>query len=276
MRVYLLTNLKKPLHTTIPFSLERKQIVDFLSVGKSRHTASAIVEIDITGIRDQLREAKKKLKVTASLTGYLIHCYAKAVSADKRMQAFRKGNKLVIFDDIDIATMIERTVNGEQVPVGYVIRKADTKSIFEISEELKIAKEKQSTELVDGEDALPNGTLIKLVKRIGFIRRWFIRKIFSDPFLKKRINGTIGFSSMGMFSYNTAGWIVPITPQVLTVMIGGIRKLPALEQGQIVEKETVCITIAMDHDILDGAQTARFIERFRKNISSGISDETYS
>ena len=262
--------MKKPQHTTIPFSLERKQIVDFLSVGKSRHTASALVEFDITGIRDQLREAKKKTKATASLTGYLIYCYAKAVSADKRMQAFRKGNKLVVFDDIDIATMIERTVNGEPVPVGYVIRKADTKTVFEISEELKIAKEKQSSELVDGEDALPNGILINLVKRIGFIRKWFIRKIFTDPFLKKRINGTIGFSSMGMFSYNTAGWVVPITPQVLTVMVGGIRKLPALEQGQIVEKETVCITIAMDHDILDGAQTARFIERFRKNIRSGI------
>ena len=75
---------------------------------------------------------------------------------------------------------------------------------------------------------------------------------------------------MGMFSYNLGGWIIPITPQVITVMVGGIRELAGYEGDQLVKKELIDITISIDHDVLDGAQTARFIERFRKAISRGI------
>ncbi len=97
--------------------------------------------------------------------------------------------------------------------------------------------------------------------------------MFKDPFLKKKFNGTVGFSSMGMFSYNTGGWVIPMTPQVLTAMVGCIRKLPGYDEGQLVKREVVDITISMDHDILDGAQTARFIERFRRLLIRGIADD---
>ena len=57
-------------------------------------------------------------------------------------------------------------------------------------------------------------------------------------------------------------------------MVGGIRDVPAFKNDILVKKEMVCITIAMDHDILDGAQTARFIERFRKLLIQGVDFES--
>lgn len=259
-----------PKYTTIPFSLDRKQIVDFLSIAKAKHTAYAVMDFDITGIRDNMRQARRISKRHVSLTGYLLYCFAKAVAADKMMQAYRKGNKLVIFDDVDVSTMVERNVNGVPMPVSYVLRKADSKSVFDISEEIKNAKEGDSSELIDSHEMDNKKKFFNVIKRIGFLRRWVLAIIFKDPFMKKKINGTVGFSSMGMFSHNLTGWVVPITPQVLTAMVGGIRDVPGFENGVVVKKEMVGITIAMDHDILDGAQTARFIEQFRRLLIQGV------
>ena len=254
----------------LPFSLERKQIVDFLSIAKAKHTAYVVLELDITGIRDKLKKAKKKYKRSASLTGYLLYCFAQTVASDKRIQAYRKGNQLIVFDDVDVSTMVERVVNGAPLPVSYVLRQANTKTVFEISEEIERAKSDVSADLMDSNEMMKKRKLIALVKRVGFLRRWYLRRIFKDPFLKKKFNGTVGFSSMGMFSYNIGGWIVPITPHVLTAMVGGIRTMPGFINGQIAKQEMVDISISMDHDILDGAQTARFIERFRKLLAQGV------
>lgn len=263
-----------PDHSVYPFSLERKQIVDFLSIAKSKHTACVTLEIDITGIRANIRKASRVSKRPTSLTAYLLYSFARAIDSDKMIQAYRKGNKLIVFDDVDISTMVERMVNGVPTPVSYVLRKANQKSVFDISDEIRAAKKGTSTDLIDSDEMLQKKKLIGVIKRIGFLRRWFLKRIFKDPFLKKKFNGTVGFSSMGMFSYNTAGWIIPITPQVLSAMVGGIRELPGLENGEMIKREYVDITISMDHDILDGAQTARFIERFRKQLKRGMEIES--
>ena len=123
-------------HTQIPFSLERKQIVDFLRIAKAKHTAYVILELDITGVRNNIRQARRKHKKDVSLTGYLLHCFAQAVADNKMIQAYRKGNNLVIFDDVDVSTMVERTLNGVHIPVSYILRKANEKTVFEISEEM--------------------------------------------------------------------------------------------------------------------------------------------
>ncbi len=262
--------MEKPQYSSHPFSLERKQIVDFLSVAKKKHTASAVMDFDITGMRDELRKARRATKRHASLTGYLLYCFAQAVECNKLVQAYRKGNKLIVFEDVDVSTMVERTVNGVPVPVSYILRKANSKSVFEISEEISKAKSGDSLDLIDSEEIQSKKRFIGVVKRVGFLRRWFLKRMFNDPFLKKKYNGTVGFSSMGMFSHELTGWVVPITPQVLSAMVGGIREVPGIINGEIAKCEMACITISMDHDILDGAQTARFIEKFRKLLIGGI------
>ncbi|MDH5380102.1 MAG: hypothetical protein OEW75_04570, partial [Cyclobacteriaceae bacterium] len=88
----------KPSYSKIPFSLERKQIVDFLSIAKAKHTAYAVIDFDITGVRNDLRKVKRHFNKKASLTGYLIYSFAKAVAEDKSIQAYRMGNQTIIFD----------------------------------------------------------------------------------------------------------------------------------------------------------------------------------
>ena len=47
-----------------------------------------------------------------------------------------------------------------------------------------------------------------------------------------------------------------------------------LLNGQLENREYLCVTISLDHDIVDGAPAARFIQRLKELVESGhkISD----
>ena len=66
------------------------------------------------------------------------------------------------------------------------------------------------------------------------------------------------------------GWIVPLggTTTMLFV-IGGITKKPGVINDQIMVREYLHVTIAVDHDLIDGGPLARFIDRFTTICEQG-------
>jgi pyruvate/2-oxoglutarate dehydrogenase complex dihydrolipoamide acyltransferase (E2) component len=68
-----------------------------------------------------------------------------------------------------------------------------------------------------------------------------------------------------MFGGST-GWGIPITPSPLMVTVSGIGPRPVLVGDHVVNREHLSLTISVDHDIIDGAPAARFVERLRQLI----------
>jgi pyruvate/2-oxoglutarate dehydrogenase complex dihydrolipoamide acyltransferase (E2) component len=64
-------------------------------------------------------------------------------------------------------------------------------------------------------------------------------------------------------------WLVPLTNATVTVAVGSISKRPALVDGELREREHLCLAVSFDHDIVDGAPAARFTSRFGELLSSG-------
>jgi hypothetical protein len=90
----------------------------------------------------------------------------------------------------------------------------------------------------------------------GFIwlGRWF-------PQLTKHWMGTVGVTSVGMFG-DGIGWGVPTASATTTnITIGGIGRRQA--------REVLCLTVSVDHDIVDGAPAARFTQRLKELIEEG-------
>jgi chloramphenicol O-acetyltransferase len=68
-----------------------------------------LIEADVTLPRQVIREHKAEAGETLSFTGFIIYCLARAIGANKHLQAYRDWrNRLVTFDDVDVTTMIER------------------------------------------------------------------------------------------------------------------------------------------------------------------------
>ncbi|MBS3749714.1 MAG: 2-oxo acid dehydrogenase subunit E2, partial [Candidatus Thermoplasmatota archaeon] len=75
--------------------------------------------------------------------------------------------------------------------------------------------------------------------------------------------GTLGVTAVGMKG-SLPGWIIPLggTTTILFV-IGGITKKPGvIENDTIAIRDYLHLTIAVDHDLIDGGPLARFLARF--------------
>ena len=73
-----------------------------------------LIEADVARPRQVIREHKATSGESLSFTGFMIYCLAKAVDMNKHMHAYRDWrNRLVLFDEVDVVTTIERVVEGD-------------------------------------------------------------------------------------------------------------------------------------------------------------------
>jgi pyruvate/2-oxoglutarate dehydrogenase complex dihydrolipoamide acyltransferase (E2) component len=69
---------------------------------------------------------------------------------------------------------------------------------------------------------------------------------------------------------NINGWFVPISIHPICFGVGSIIKKPVVINNNIEIREMLNISILLDHDVIDGANMARFISKLTKNIEKGI------
>lgn len=248
----------------------RTPTIDTMRWGSKRHHIPILLEIDVTDARIELR-AQKKLGQRIGFTGWMVKCIAQAVSEHKSVQALRQGNRrLVIFDDVDVAIMVERAVGesgaSETLPMPFMIRKANEKTVATIHAEIRAA---QQQPLVGGEvqhNSARASWLVKFYTRLPRVVRdlFFWQPLFRDPFLIKQKMGTIGVTVIGISGQSGMSWGIPIGIHPLVVAVGAIAKKPGVVNEQIVIREYVGLTILFDHDVIDGAPVARFIRRLQE------------
>lgn len=118
-------------YTAVPFPKIRKQIIDGLRLASKKHMNHVLMEIDITKSRKDVRKYRERNGEPLSFTAFTITCIAKAVDENKYLHAYRNlRNQLILFNEVDISTMIEIDVDGNKFPLDYIIRAANKKVIL--------------------------------------------------------------------------------------------------------------------------------------------------
>lgn len=249
----------------------RNPTIDTLIWGRKRHHIPILLEIDVTTARDAIRVQKAKTGQSISFTGWIVKCLAQAVSEHKSIHALRKGKRrLVIFDDVDVTVIVERAVGqpstGDRLPMPYIVRKANEKSVAVISSEIRAA---QQSPVAVGEVQI-GSTRAAWMTKISTMLPQFVRDLFfwqplfRNPFLFKRMMGTVSVTALGMVGQGGMSWGIPIGIHPLIVAVGAIAKRPGIVHEQIVVREYVGLTLLFDHDVTDGAPVARFIKRLQE------------
>jgi pyruvate/2-oxoglutarate dehydrogenase complex dihydrolipoamide acyltransferase (E2) component len=255
--------MKDAPYSTEPFHPFRQLVIDGMDLAARRHHIHGLVQVDVTEARERIRQIKERTGERLSFTGFVVYCCAKAVDEDKHVHAYRDWrNRLVLFDDVDVSLGVERRGQGQPVVLQGVIRAANRKSVREIHTEIR---ELRSKDLVE----TPWGRWLRWYVLIpGFIRRLFFRIAQRAPMVVKRFNGKVLVTSVGMFG-NIAGWGIPLAAHTLCVTVGGIEFRPVLHNGKLQDREHLCLTVTFDHEIVDGAPAAGFIQRFVALVQAG-------
>jgi len=232
-------------------ALQRKPMMHFL------------IEVDVTRARQSIRDHKANTGEALSFTAFLIACLGKAVDEHKAVQAYRKGSKhLVLFDEVDVETQIERETAGHEQNITYIIRAANRKTFREIHQEIRAAQVEDVAKARVGSQAL---------QWLLFLPTFLFRFLYwmRGPHVLKKYGGTVGTAAVGMFE-DGAGWVIPIGhPQTLMMTVGGIGVKPGVVDGSIAIREYLSLTISLDHEMVDGAPAARFTRRLKELIERG-------
>lgn len=258
-------------YKTETFPISRISTIDIGAAGLKKHHIKALIELDVTEARKMIHE-KKKLSEKISFNSWLIKCISHAVGEFPQIHGVRKGKRnVVVFDDIDISVMIEREINGKKVPLPYVIRKANEKSISDIYDEIRNGQD----QLINGEGdnvlgEKKNDFLMKFYYSMpGFIRRTIWKSILRNPFSIKQNMGTVMITSVGMIG-KINGWVIPVSVHPLCFAIGSIVKKPGVIDDRIEIREYLYVTVLVDHDIVDGAPAVRALSKLTKLVESGF------
>lgn len=244
-----------------PFPLSRRLIVDGCEMGRKKHIIHALTEVDVTLVRQRIRERRAQTGKGLSLTGYIIACAAQTVAEDRMCHAYRRGRRVIIYDDVDVGTLVEGELEGKKLATYAVVRAADKKTLDEIHTTIRDAQAAPAATPRQQRLWKPFLALPSFLRRIFWW--WFDR----HPELRKRLAGTVSVSAIGMFGKGT-GWGIPLPSATLSITIGGIAKKPGIFDGRIEPREFLSVTVSVDHDIVDGAPLARFVSRLRERVES--------
>ncbi|MFC1879582.1 2-oxo acid dehydrogenase subunit E2 [Chloroflexota bacterium] len=248
-------------YQVVDFPRVREIVVDVMVPAESKHMIHVLFEADVTGIRKYREKKKIEGAAAPSITAFIIKCVADAAMTNKRIAALRfASRKLAIFDEMHVSCNVEKEIDGQNQPMGLVVRQANRKSIDEIHDEIhSYAKEGFKKQIEP---------LRKFAKLPRFLRAIFFSSMLSNPNQIVKQGFNIIVTSMGMFGAG-GGHVIPYQHCSLCISVGGITRKPGIVEDRIEPREFLSITATFDHDITDGAPAARFAQVLKEYIESG-------
>jgi pyruvate/2-oxoglutarate dehydrogenase complex dihydrolipoamide acyltransferase (E2) component len=245
----------------VPFPSSRSVVVDGGYLAARRHVIHGFMELDVTSARHILRETSGSDGRPLSFTAFIIASFARAIRHHPQVQAYRDiRGRLVIFHDVDVSTLVEPSPGAVAIP--RVIRSAGTRSVRDISEEIR-GVQKDPHPWGKQERLMAIGTRLPRIFRLVYLR-----SLKLSPARMKRVAGTTIVSAIGMFG-KRGGWGIGFLPShTLGLLVGGIAERPMAHDGAIALRDCLHATLSFDHDIVDGAPAARFARTFAEIVES--------
>ncbi|MCU4973037.1 2-oxo acid dehydrogenase subunit E2 [Halobacteria archaeon AArc-m2/3/4] len=242
--------------------LQRRGTVDYMRMAGRRSVVHGLVEFDVTEARQRIRTLETKTGEKPSFTAFLVVCLARALEDHPHVQAYRDWRgRLVQFEDVDVNVLVERQIGGSHVGVPHVIRGANRRSLESVHDEIRTAQ-------TDPDDRRQTRVASLGLRLPGPVRRLLWRLPQVSPRHWKRVAGTVAVTAVGMFGTG-GGWGISPTNYTLQLTVGGIDRKPGLVDGEIEPREYLSLTVTVDHDVVDGAPAARFVQRLRELVEAG-------
>ncbi|WP_371257218.1 dihydrolipoamide acetyltransferase family protein [Staphylococcus aureus] len=228
-------------NSTIPVNGVRKAIAQNMvnSVTEIPH-AWMMIEVDATNLVNTRNHYKNNFKnkegYNLTFFAFFVKAVADALKAYPLLNSSWQGNEIVLHKDINISIAVADE-NKLYVPV---IKHADEKSIKGIAREINTLATKARNKQLTTED-MQGGTFTV------------------------NNTGTFGsVSSMGIINH----------PQAAILQVESIIKKPVVINDMIAIRSMVNLCISIDHRILDGLQTGKFMNHIKQRIEQYTLENT--
>ncbi len=243
-------------YTVVPFSTEKIMSADGSLLNKYVELINCLFEVDITAIRQKVKEARNQHKQELSVLACLLYCYGQTLHKFKESYALRgNGNKLFLFEEADAFFPVDIRIGEEKLLWCKIIKGINVKSAYELEQEIRAAKA-MTKEITKAEKiffSLPY-----------FVRKWYYNYMMGNPLVRKGYGGNVYFTSM--IHRGNGDSLLKIVPQHFhtTGMFVGTYKQITNSDGK--EASILGITLSLDHIISDADLLAKLAREFVNQV----------
>lgn len=127
--------------------------------------------------------------------------------------------------------------------------------------------------------AIPDGLVVPVLKNTDHMSYSEISASVKDMAARAKNKGlkanemegsTFSISNLGMFGIETFTSIIN-QPNAAILSVGAIIEKPVVKDGQIVVGNTMKLSLACDHRVVDGATGAQFLQTLRTYLENPLS-----
>ena len=216
-----------PGETRIPMSQMRKVISTRMS--ESWKTSPAVtfdIKVDVTRLKE-MRESLKEIH-NITFTDLLIKIVAATLLEFPYLNSTIDQNEIVTRDYVNMGIAVALD-EGLIVPV---VKYANTKGLKQISDEVKqLAEKARNNELTPDE----------------------------------MTGGTFTITNLGMYGIEAFSPIIN-QPEVAILGVNAITETPMVENGEVVIKPLMNVSLTADHRVVDGSVAAQFLAKLKRYI----------
>jgi pyruvate dehydrogenase E2 component (dihydrolipoamide acetyltransferase) len=191
------------------------------------------IELDnLLAARTKINTALESQGVKVSVNDMIIKAVALALKQVPEANASYTPEGIALHHNADVAVAV--AIDGGLITP--IVRKAETKSLAQISKEMK-----------------------------DLAQRARDRKLKPEEFQ----GGTFSVSNLGMFGIKTFTSILN-EPQGCIMSVGAGEQRPVVKNGQLAVATVMSVTLTCDHRVVDGSIGAKFISAFKPLIEDPI------
>jgi len=191
------------------------------------------IELDnLLAARSKINTALESQGVKVSVNDMIIKAVALALKQVPEANASYTPEGIALHHNADVAVAV--AIDGGLITP--IVRKAETKSLAQISKEMK-----------------------------DLAQRARERKLKPEEFQ----GGTFSVSNLGMFGIKTFTSILN-EPQGCIMSVGAGEQRPVVKNGQLAVATVMSVTLTCDHRVVDGSIGAKFISAFKPLIEDPI------
>ncbi|EMA08636.1 pyruvate dehydrogenase E2 component (dihydrolipoamide acetyltransferase) [Haloarcula vallismortis] len=190
-----------------------------------------VVVSGLVEARERLAPLAEERDVTLTYTPFVVKCVAAALEQHPVLNtALDTENEEIVYRDVHNIGVAAATDHGLVVPV---VNDVDGKGLVKLADEIN--------------------------DLVGRARERDIER-------SEMQGGTFTVTNFGVIGGEYASPIINV-PETAILGIGALKERPVAEDGEVVAKPTLPLSLAIDHRVIDGADAARFVNTLKEYLT---------
>ena len=246
------------MYTLQSFPRVRRHTLAFLK--HTRHHPSVTIQTEIDATKLVACRYKNARKI--SYVSFFILAISKILTAHPLANsAYRPGlfPKIISFQEVHAKFTLDRWIGKTRVVLSSVIPCANTCTLDDIQDQIEYDKKADF-------DSEKRFSAIKILHALPvFLGSFLFGRVIGMPAKSLALQGSFTITSLG---HQPIDLFIPKSGGTLTFALGQIKERAVIQNGVMVIKPTVMLTLVFDHRVLDGADAADLLADIKNKLES--------